>query len=314
MSKPDIGFIGLGIMGQPMAGHIARAGYRLSIHDIDRACCENVIEKYPEVRILDSPEAVAEAAEIVISMLPSGEYVRKAAVGEKGLIHGFRRGSILLDTSSCEPWITVDTADALAKKGIGMVDAPVSGAQIGAIKGELVFMVGGDSESVERVSPLLDILGKQVFHLGPVGAGHAMKCINNLITAVTLLATSEGLTIGKKFGLDPEVMTDVINLSTGESWISHTHIKQRITSRKFDDPFKLGLMLKDIQIAMKLADDLKLPLQLSRRNQELWTAAWSHEGAEVSVSNLVRWLERTTGVEITAGSQRRQTASADSQP
>lgn len=312
MSKSDIGFIGLGIMGQPMAGHIARAGYRLSVYDIDRVCCEKVAEKHPEVRILESPKAVADAAEIVISMLPSGGYVREVALGEKGLIHGFRRGSILLDTSSCEPWITVDTADALARKGIDMIDAPVSGAQIGAIKGELVFMVGGDSESVQRVSPLLDILGKQVFHLGPVGAGHAMKCINNLITAATLLATSEGLTIGKKFGLDPEVMTDVINVSTGESWISHTHIKQRITSRKFDDPFKLGLMLKDIEIAMKLADDLNLTLQLSRRNQELWNAAAKRQGADVSVSNLVRWLERTTGVEITAGNQRRQAPSAAS--
>jgi 3-hydroxyisobutyrate dehydrogenase len=301
MSKPDIGFIGLGIMGDPMAGHIADAGYRVSVYDVDHTCSEKVAREHANVRIMGSPKAVAEVAEIVVTMLPSGKYVREAALGDNGLIHGFRSGSVLLDTSSCEPWITVDTAGILAKSGIRMVDAPVSGAQTGAIQAQLVFMVGGDDAAIRRVSPLLDIMGKQVFHLGPVGAGHTMKCINNLITAATLLATAEGLTIGKKFGLDPEVMTDVMNVSTAESWISHTHIKQRITSRKFDDPFKLGLMVKDIEIAMRLAGDLNLPLKLSGLNQELWTAAREHEGADTSVSNLVRWLEHTTGVEISAG-------------
>jgi len=301
MRKPDIGFIGLGIMGEPMAGHIAKAGYRVSVYDVNRLCSEKVAKTHSTVQVMESPRAVAEIADIVVSMLPSGKYVREVALGDDGLIHAFRSGSILLDTSSCEPWITLDTARTLASKGVKMVDAPVSGAQIGAIKAELVFMVGGDDESIERVSPLLSVMGKQVFHLGPIGSGHAMKCINNLITAVTFLATAEGLTIGRRFGLDPEVMTDVMNVSTAESWISRTHIKQRITSRKFDDPFKLGLMVKDIEIAMQLAGDLNLPLRLSSLNKELWEAAREHGGADTSVSNLVRWLEHTTGVEIRAG-------------
>ena len=204
---------------------------------------------HPGVRVASTPKAVAEAADIVITMLPSGEYVRDVTLGGGGLIEGFAPGSILLDTSSCEPWITVETAAALAEVGVDMVDAPVSGAQAGAIGAELVFMVGGGDDAVARVSPLLDILGKQAFHLGPVGAGHAMKCINNLITAMTFMATAEGLTIGTRFGLDPEVMTDVLNVSTGMSWISKTHIKQRITNRAFDDPFRLELMVKDIGIA-----------------------------------------------------------------
>jgi len=299
--KPDVGFVGLGIMGEPMAGHLATAGYRVAVYDVNGACSERVAEKHPGVQIMGSPQAVAEVSEIVVCMLPSGRYVREVALGDSGLIHGFRSGSILLDTSSCEPWMTVDTARALAEKGIRMVDAPVSGAQIGAMNAQLVFMVGGDDDSIARVSPLLDVMGKQKFHLGPVGAGHAMKCINNLITSVTLLATSEGLTIGKKFGLDPDVMTDVINVSTAESWVSRTHIKQRITSRRFDDPFKLGLMVKDIHIAMRLAADLNLPARLSSLNKELWTAARELEGDDASVSHLVRWLERTTGVDITSG-------------
>lgn len=298
MNKPDIGFIGLGVMGAPMAGHIADAGYRVSVYDIDRARAERLAGQNRNVRIAGSPREMAGFAEIVITMLPSGRFVREAALGDSGLIHGWREGSILLDTSSCEPWITLETAKQLALRGIGMVDAPVSGAQVGAIRAELVFMAGGDAESLRRVAPLLEIMGKKVFHLGPVGAGHAMKCINNLITAVTFLATAEGLTIGTKFGLDPEVMTDVMNVSTSESWISRTHIKQRITSRRFDDPFKLGLMVKDIEIAMQLARDLHLALPLCSLNQQLWTQAREGEGADSSVSNLARWLEHTTGVEI----------------
>jgi 3-hydroxyisobutyrate dehydrogenase len=303
-SRPSLGFIGLGIMGEPMAGHLAHAGYRVAVYDIDRSGAERLSRKYPNVQVKHSPKEVGEAAELVVTMLPSGRFVREVALGDNGLVHGLRRGAVLLDTSSCEPWITRETASALAEKGISMVDAPVSGAQIGAIEAQLVFMVGGDHESIQRISPLLDVMGKQVFHLGPVGAGHAMKCINNLITAVTLLATAEGLTIGKKFGLDPDVMVDVLNVSTGGSWVARTHIKQRITNRKFDDPFKLGLMVKDIEIAMKLARDLDLPLKLTSLNETLWTEAREHEGADMSVSNLVRWLEQTTGVEISAGSQR----------
>jgi 3-hydroxyisobutyrate dehydrogenase len=301
MSKPKIGFIGLGVMGEPMAGHLADAGYRVAVYDVNPACSARVAKTHASVQIMESPQDVAAVAEIVVCMLPSGKYVREVALGDSGLIHGLQSGSIVLDTSSCEPWLTVETARALAAQGISMVDAPVSGAQIGAIEAQLVFMVGGDVESIRRVTPLLEVMGKQMFHLGPVGAGHAMKCINNLITAATFLATAEGLTIGKRFGLDPNVMVDVIGVSTAESWVSRTHIKQRITSRRFDDPFKLGLMAKDVAIAMRLARDLQLPLQLSSRNEELWLAASQQQGDDVSVSNLVRWLEHTTGVEISAG-------------
>jgi len=305
MEKQRIGFIGLGVMGEAMSGHIADAGYALSVYDINPSASEKVSAEHPGVKIMKSPAEVAEASDIVITMLPSGKYVQETAIGGKGLIQGFRPGSILLDTSSCEPWLTIDTANKLAEAKIDMVDAPVSGAQIGARNAELVFMVGGDDEPVSRVSPLLEIMGKKTFHLGPVGSGHAMKCINNLITSVTFLATTEGLTIGKSFGLNPEIMTDVLNISTGESWISRTHIKQRIISRKFDDPFKLGLMVKDIGIAMKLAAELKLPVELSEMNQKLWQAAEKHAGAETSVSNLAAWVEHISGIEISVDTQTR---------
>jgi 3-hydroxyisobutyrate dehydrogenase len=303
MEKQRIGFIGLGVMGLPMAQHLAAAGYALTVHDINKAAITRLQKRHPTVASAASAQAVAAASEIVITMLPSGVEVRDTVFASTGLLQGFKAGGLLLDTSSSEPVYTKEIAAGLAKAGISMVDAPVSGAEGGAIAAELVFMVGGDVASVRRVSPLLDVLGKKIFHLGPVGAGHAMKSINNLITAVTFLATAEGLTIGKAYGLDPAVMNDVLNDSTGMSWITRMHIAQRIISRRFDDPFKLDLMVKDIGIALQLADDLKLKLSLSELTQALWRETQSTIAKGSSVSELVRALETKTGVELTSQSE-----------
>jgi 3-hydroxyisobutyrate dehydrogenase-like beta-hydroxyacid dehydrogenase len=159
-------------------------------------------------------------------------------------------------------------------------------------------MLGGETAAVERALPVLRIMGEHTFHLGPIGAGHAMKSINNLITAMTLTATAEGLVLGKKLGLDPNVMTDVLNVSTGMSWITQTHIKQRITNRAFDDPFKLELMVKDIRIALELAAREPTKMPLAERGQELWRAAERAAGPGASVSELVRYVEREGGAEI----------------
>jgi 3-hydroxyisobutyrate dehydrogenase len=161
-----------------------------------------------------------------------------------------------------------------------------------------VFMVGGADADVARVQPLLDCMGRAVHRVGALGAGHAMKCINNLITAMNFLATAEGLVIGKRYGLDPAVMNDVLNESTGMSWITQNHIGQRILSRRFDDPFKLDLMVKDIGIAMALAREAALPLPVSALGEELWNAALREAGEGRSVSELIRWVEQQTRTEI----------------
>jgi 3-hydroxyisobutyrate dehydrogenase-like beta-hydroxyacid dehydrogenase len=205
------------------------------------------------------------ASDIVVAMVPNGEVVRDLIGGDDGLLQGFVPGALLLDTSSSEPWLTEQSAAQLRPHGVAMVDAPVSGAEWGAKAAELVFMVGGAAADLERVRPLLEAMGKAIFHVGGLGAGHAMKCVNNLITSVNLLALSEGLAMGKRYGLDPKAMVDVPNVSTGMSWGAQTHIKQRIISRRFDDPFKLALMVKDIGIAMALARSTGTPAPLSKR-------------------------------------------------
>ena len=293
--KMRVGFIGLGVMGAPMATHLSRAGHELTLHDIDGEAMRRVSEVGACVT---SPREVAERSDVVFTMLPDGKVVQQVALGEQGLIDGFKPGALLVDTSSSEPWLTRETGAALAKRGVAMLDVPVSGAQWGAQAAELVFMAGGEAKDLERVRPLLERMGRKVFHLGGLGAGHAMKCLNNLVTAMTLMTTSEGLAIGTRYGLDPAVMVDVLGESTGMSWVSRTHFHQRILNRAFDDPFKLELMVKDMGIACELARSSGVPIALSTHGHELWQKASKDAGPGASISELVRWVEKTTGVEL----------------
>ena len=307
MNPLDIGFIGLGVMGAPMATHLARAGHRLALLDLDTTVATRLAATLgAPARVVATPREMAQGCDIVITMLPNGQVVQEVALGPEGLVHGWRAGALLLDTSSCEPWLTEQTGRAIAARGGRMVDAPVSGAQWGAVDAQLVFMVGGEADDVQRVRPLLDVMGRAVFHLGPLGCGHAMKCINNCITAITLANTAEGLVAGKRYGLDPRVMVEVLNASTGGSWITQTHFEQRVFNRAFDDPFKLELMLKDMGIALELARETATPAPLWGLGQQLWRMADHAAGPGASVSELVRWVERQSGTELTPGSGQRR--------
>lgn len=297
-----LGFVGLGVMGTPMATHLARAGHSMTLCDVNHESARQLAAELGGAAVaVKTAREVAERSDIVITMLPNGEVVQQVVFADDGLLAGWRAGCLLLDTSSSQPWLTEETAKKLAAKGIAMVDAPVSGAQWGAQEAKLVFMCGGTPADIERVRPLLDRMGTSVFHLGPLGCGHAMKCINNLITAITFSATSEGLVIGKRYGLDPAEMVKVLNVSTGGSWISQTHIEKRILSRAFDDPFKLELMLKDMNIANALARETGTSAPLSALGQQLWTAASRAAGPGASVSELARWVEKQSDTVIEPG-------------
>jgi 3-hydroxyisobutyrate dehydrogenase-like beta-hydroxyacid dehydrogenase len=302
----SLGFAGLGVMGRPMASHLAAAGHAMALYDVAPGLASDLAATgvLAGAHVAATPAELAARSDIVVTMVPNGAVVQELACGDDGLLRGFRPGSLLLDTSSSEPWLTEATGRLLAAAGVAMVDAPVSGAQWGAAAAELVFMCGGAAADVERVRPLLDRMGKAVFHLGPLGAGHAMKCINNLVTALNFVAVTEGLAIGKRYGLDPAAMVDVLDESTGMSWISQTHLRQRVISRSIDDPFKLALMTKDIGIAMQIARSVDVPAPFSALGQELWRAAGRDAAPEASVSELARWVERLTKTEISAGAAR----------
>jgi 3-hydroxyisobutyrate dehydrogenase len=297
-SRERLGFVGIGIMGEPMAGHLAAAGYQLAVYDLNADAARRVKGTFDNVLVASSAAEVAANADVVITMLPDGNSVRAATFGADGLAAGFRVGSLLLDTSSSQPWLTRQTATELAASGVDMVDAAVSGAQWGAQQADLVFMVGGAPESVTRVEPILSILGRAQFHVGPLSSGHVMKCINNTITAMTFLATAEGLALGMRCGLDGTAMNNVLNESTGMSWITRNHIEQRILSRTFDDPFRLELMLKDIGIATALAKEQQVPMMLSGLGEELYRAAAARSDRGESISEIARWVEQQMAVEI----------------
>jgi 3-hydroxyisobutyrate dehydrogenase-like beta-hydroxyacid dehydrogenase len=293
-----IGFIGLGVMGSAMAGHLAKGGHTLTLYDISPAAARKVARRHRGARAVASPRAVAEASEVVLTMLPHGQAVRECVLGPDGLAAGFKPGSILVDTSSAEPWLTRETAARLAEQDVAMVDAPVSGASEGAQGATLVFMCGGEAAALNRVRPLLDLMGRHVFHLGPVGSGHAMKTVNNLATALTLLGTAEAMLIGKAYGLSARTMLDTINVSTARSFVSEVRFGPQVLERRFDDAFKLALMLKDVSIANRLADEHALGVPLSALGEQLWRAADTALGEGACVLDVVRWYERTTKVQL----------------
>jgi 3-hydroxyisobutyrate dehydrogenase len=293
-----IGFIGLGVMGSAMAGHLAKGGQTLALYDIAAEAARKVARRHKGARAVASPRAVAEASEVVFTMLPEGRAVRDCVLGTDGLAAGFERGAILVDTSSAEPWLTRETAARLARQGVTMVDAPVSGAAEGARAATLVFMCGGEPAALKRVRPLLHLMGRHVFHLGPVGSGHAMKAVNNLATALTVLGTTEAMLIGKAYGLAPSAMLDVLNVSTGSSFVTDVKFGPQVIDRRFDDAFRLALMLKDVGIANRLADKQGLAVPVAALGEQLWRAANAALGDGACVLDMVRWYERATGVEL----------------
>jgi 3-hydroxyisobutyrate dehydrogenase len=295
---PNLGFVGLGIMGAPMATHLARAGYPLTVYDIDAVATSALASAQPRVAVAGSLRELASDAQIVITMLPDGHVVREVVTGPGGLAETLAAGSLLIDTSSAQPWLTRETAAVLDSVGVGMVDAPVSGAEWGAQAAELVFMVGGSQQDIDRARPIFDVLGRAAYHLGPLGSGHITKCINNLVTAMTFQGTLEGLAIGVAAGLDPRAMTEVFNESTSGSWITRNHIQQRILTRTFDDPFRLSLMRKDVDIAADLARQHGIELPMTALTKASYDEADDQEGAGSSLSNVALWTERNTGVVV----------------
>lgn len=274
-----IAFIGLGVMGAAMAGHLVRAGHSVTGYDRNPDAGAGL------PRAASAAEAV-DGADVILTMLPDGEVVAGVA-GE--IADALLPGAMLIDTSSAEPWLTQSTAARLARRGVRMVDAPVSGAEWGAKAAELVFMVGGAEADVAEARPLLAVMGRAVHHVGPIGAGHVMKAVNNVITASTVVATAEAMEVGRAWGLDPFAMVDVLDESTGGSWWSATRLRQDVLNGAFADGFKLSLMQKDVRIACDLAGRKDLAPEILARMLALWTEADAALGPDRPVTEMARY-------------------------
>jgi 3-hydroxyisobutyrate dehydrogenase len=287
MSAPKqqitVGFVGLGNMGWPMARNLYAAGFDLIVRDIAAATQHRFAAEHPGVTPASSPSAFA-AADIVVTMLPNGVSVQDAMLGW-GIGATLRAGALLLEMSSSDPSDTLRLAADLEPFGVRVVDAPVSGGVPRAVTGELAIMVGGAPEDVARAQPVLLVLGEPArqFTTGALGSGHAMKALNNVVAAATSCATAEALVIGKRFGLNPKTMIDIINVSTGRSFVSEVFGSEVLTGR-YGTGFKLGLLAKDVRIAASVAAATGTDAPVLALTDERWAKALSRLGPEADQS------------------------------
>jgi 3-hydroxyisobutyrate dehydrogenase len=289
-----LGFVGLGRMGIPMAGHLTAAGYRVSGHDVSEEARLRLAREAPGAAIPGSLEEVARGADAVILMLPDSAVIAKVT-GEQGLLAAMPAGSLLIDMSSAEPAATEALAREAAGRDIAVVGAPVSGGVIGAAQATLTIMVGGARPAVERAWPVLEVIGGRVLHVGEMpGAGHALKALNNLLSAINLLAASEAMVAGQRFGLDPAVMLEAINTSSGRSGSTQDKWPNRILPGTFDTGFTASLMVKDMLIGLGVERDFGAGSRLAEVSVDMWRRAASWLPAGADHTEIARWLEGTS--------------------
>ena len=292
MKQEKIGFIGIGTMGWEMAANLVRAGFRVQAYDANPATRERFAKEFSTLE----PAAVGDLCQctVIITMLPNGAVVRAALTegGSESLVERLKPGSIVLDTTSSVPSGTIKLGAEIAEHGIILLDAPVSGGRIGAADGDLVFMLGGNDEAaITRIRPVLDTMGKRVFRTGPLGSGHAMKSMNNFVSCAGFAAACEALIIGRKFGLDPAIMVDILNVSTGRNFSTERSM-QRIIDRSFKGTFKLGLFTKDLKIAADMAESGGVAGPISRMTYAWMAEALEHIGGEGDHSTAYAYWEK----------------------
>lgn len=290
-----IGLVGLGQMGTPMGRNLARAGFALAVADANPEAVERFAAETP----CDAPESLAAlgaACRVVITMLPDGAAVRKVALGEGDggdcLAAGLAPGAVLLDMSSSSPVGTRALGPLLAARGIALVDAPVSGGVKRAVAGTLAIMAGGDAATIERVRPVLAALGAEVFAAGPLGSGHAMKALNNYVSAAGFAAAAEAVLAGGRFGLDPAVIVAVLNASTGRNNSTENKFPQFVLPRTFNAGFSIGLMVKDLRTALDVARATGMPAPFAEACLAAWAAAEAQLGPAADHTAAVKYWER----------------------
>lgn len=294
MSEP-IGFIGIGNMGTPMATRLVKAGYPVIAHDLSEAAQGRAHDL--GAIVAPSPMEVARRCPTVITMLPDSTAVETATLGPDGLMDGSQAGHVLIDMSTSHPSSTIALGRRLAESGVRMLDAPVSGGVAGAKAGTLSVMVGGDADLFERYRPVLSAMGPKVFHIGPAGSGHAMKAINNFLSATTMAATSEAVVLAMKAGIAPEVAIDVLNASTGRSYSTEYKFPTFVLNGAFNSGFSIGLLHKDLDILMRLAREKQVPMMLASTLQQLYTYAMSQGWQDRCHTAIVNYLEDWCGVQ-----------------
>ncbi len=291
----DVGFIGLGNMGAHMARRLVEAGHTVIVYDTRQEAIGNLAAL--GARAARSPKEVADMAEIVMASLPTPDVVLKVATGPDGVIAG-KRVRRFVDLSTTGSVMAARVFKALAEKNIVQIDAPVSGGVAGAAKGTVAVMASGPRADVEAVAPLLKVIGKFFFIGERPGAGQTMKLCNNVLSAAAMAATAESMVMGVKAGLDPRIMLEVINVSSGRSTATESKFPDVVLPRKFDQGFTAGLMLKDVNLFLSESTALGVPTHVIEAVAALFKLTCDEIGPDKDITQIVQPLEKRTGIEV----------------
>lgn len=289
-----IGFIGLGIMGKPMARNLINAGYPLVVHNRSQGAVKELAGE--GAMAAGSPKEVAEQSDVVITMLPDSPEVHQVALGTKGIVEGTRPGMLFVDMSTIAPATAREVYAALKAVEVQSLDAPVSGGEVGAKQGSLSIMVGGETEAFERAMPIFKILGKNIVHIGDAGAGQVTKACNQIVVGLTIQAVAEALMLAKRSGVDPARVREALLGGFAQSRILELH-GQRIIDSAFEPGFRIRLHRKDLGIALQTGRDLSLPLMSTAQVAELMNALIARGGGDLDHSALALLLDQMGGGE-----------------
>ena len=292
----QIGFIGLGNMGVPMAGRLMEGGCALVVNDIRQDAARPLLAR--GATWAASPAEVAAAAQTVITILPTSREVRDVLLGAKGLLEALRPGSLVIEMTSADPSATRDLEREVAARGSALIDAPVSGGVRGAVEGSLAIMVGGDPALLERARPVLARMGKNIFHAGPVGAGHAIKLVNNMCSGGILALTIEAVAVAARSGVDPTRAVEILQASSGRSNASDNKFPRFILNGAFDAGFAIRLMMKDLDGYGRLAQEAGVPSPVARAAAEVYRLAMARGMAEQDHTAIARIIEEWAGVSL----------------
>jgi 2-hydroxy-3-oxopropionate reductase len=298
MSQP-VGFIGLGLMGRPMASNLMRAGFPLVLHSRTRQKADDLARE-GEAVVVDSPAEVAERCEVVITMLPDTPDVEHVVAGREGVLAGIRADGLLIDMSTISPVVTRHLAARLAERGASMLDAPVSGGDVGAIQGTLSIMVGGEERDFRRARPLFEAMGRTIVHMGPNGAGQVTKAANQIVVAGTIAAVSEALVLGARAGVDPGRILDVLGGGLAGNKVMEVK-REKFLKHAFEPGFRAELHHKDLGIALATARAFDVALPVTALLDQLFVALKQLGGGGEDHSALLRVIEELSGFVVGSG-------------
>jgi 2-hydroxy-3-oxopropionate reductase len=296
---PRTGFIGLGIMGLPMAVNLVEAGYPLTVHNRSRGAVEELSAR--GATPADSPREVAAKSEVVITMLPDSPEVEAVVLGPGGVLEGISEGSLYIDMSTIDPAVSRRIAETMSQRGVDAVDAPVSGGEPAAREGKLSIMCGGSERAVDRARPIFDVLAKTTTHIGPAGAGQVTKAANQVVVALTIQAVAEALMLARQAGVDPARVREALLGGFAQSRILDLH-GQRMLDGAFDPGFKLRLHRKDLAIALQLGREVQMALLATGQAAGLMDALLAQGAGERDHSALALIYEQLSGVAELAAS------------